>query len=287
MSLNILRCYTQPPLVRDYVLPGLLPSTVGSIVSPGGQGKSMLALMIAHQIGGSVDLLGFGELNTGRVVYLSAEDGKDILHERLYELGNRLSPSEKAACAASIVLEDLTQHTPDLLNGESAAQWRESVERLANGSRLLILDTLRSFHSGDENDNKTMAVLIGHLRAIAARTGCSIVFLHHSSKALAVSGQGDLQQAARGSSVLTDNIRWQSYLAGMTDEESKRYSADLDGRPIGDERGYFVRFGISKQNYGAPFNEKWFRRGQGGILEPITLKPANQEERTKGSRNND
>lgn len=281
MALDLMRCYSIAPKPREYVLPGLIPGTVGSIVSPGGQGKSMLALMLAHHVAGGVDLLDFGKFHTGPVAYLSAEDSEDILHERLHELGTRMDEDQREACAAALTVDDLTKQTPDLLNGDHAEKWRKAVEDLAQNSRLLFLDTLRSFHSGDENDSRAMAVLIGHIRAIAARTGCAVVFLHHTSKSLAVSGQGDLQQASRGSSVLTDNIRWQAYLAGMTEEESKRLTVRQDGQPIGEEKGYFVRFGISKQNYGAPFNEKWFQRGKGGILEPVTLKTANKEDNNK------
>ncbi|WP_223940026.1 helicase RepA family protein, partial [Aeromonas caviae] len=38
--------------------------------------------------------------------------------------------------------------------------------------------------------------------------------LRHASKGAAMMGAGDQQQASRGSSVLVDNIRWQSYLSG-------------------------------------------------------------------------
>lgn len=284
MTIDILRCYQTEPKPRNYVLPGLIPGTVGSIVSPGGQGKSVLALMLAHLVAGGVDLLDFGIFPMGRVVYLSAEDNEDIIHERLYHIGSKLDTRQRESCSEWIHAEDLTKVTPDFINGELAQEWRKEIERLASQSRLLLLDTLRSFHSADENNSQAMAVLIGHLRAIAARTGCAIVFLHHSSKALAVSGQGDLQQASRGSSVLTDNIRWQSYLAGMTDEESHKL-AEENGHPITDNRGRYVKFGISKQNYGFPFTEKWFKRGRGGILEPIQLKPATKESSRKEAVN--
>jgi RecA-family ATPase len=135
---------------------------------------------------------------------------------------------------------------------------------------LLILDTLRNFHSSDENNSTTMSVLIGYLRGIAARTNCAILFLHHTNKSSAINGQGDIQQASRGSSVLTDNTRWQAYLTGMTNEESEKFT-NGDDQPIGENRDYYVRFGISKQNYGSPFAERWFKRGKGGILEPIEL----------------
>jgi regulatory protein RepA len=285
MRIDVLKCYQTEPPPLDFVLPSLLSGTVGSIVSPGGQGKSMLALMLAHHIAGFCDLLGLGEYPIGQAVYLSAEDGSDILHSRLYEIGGRLSKIQREECASRLIIEDLTRNMPDLINGDDAKGWRDAIERVAQNSRLLFLDTLRGFHSADENDSKGMSILMGHLRAIAARTDCAIVFLHHTSKSLAVSGQGDLQQASRGSSVLTDNIRWQAYLAGMTAEESKTLSAEEGAEPIAEEKGYYVRFGISKQNYGAPFTEKWFRRGKGGVLEPASLKPASSNGSSKPKRN--
>lgn len=282
MKIDILNCYETEPPPLDFVLPSLLSGTVGSIISPGGQGKSMLALLLAHHIAGFCDLLELGEYPIGQAVYLSAEDGSTILHHRLHEIGRKLNQTQREECASRLIIEDLTKYNPDLINGEYAQKWRDAIERVAAGSRLLLLDTLRGFHSSDENDSKAMSILIGHLRAIAARTDCAIVFLHHTSKALAVSGQGDIQQASRGSSVLTDNIRWQAYLAGMTADESQKLSAEDGAEPIGEEKGYYVRFGISKQNYGSPFTEKWFRRGKGGVLEPTTLKTTAREGKGRG-----
>lgn len=271
MAIDIMRCYSTEPKPRDYVLPGLIPGTVGSIVSPGGAGKSMLALMLAHEVAGGVDALDLPECATGPAVYLSAEDGGDILHERLFSIGQHLSPEFREACASNLLIEDLTTEAPDLMRDE----WLKRLEAYATNSRLLFIDTLRSFHTGDENDGGAMSALVGHLRAIAASTRCAIVFLHHSSKALAIAGQGDMQQASRGSSVLTDNIRWQSYLATMTKDEAERLTDRefSNAEAIGeDNRGLFVRFGISKQNYGAPLNEKWFKRCEGGILQPVHLR---------------
>lgn len=258
-TIDIFNCYSNTPKPREFVLPGLLPGIVGSIVSPGGAGKSFLALLMAHCIAGNTDLLGFGNFHQGRVIYFSAEDGEDVLHERLHAIGQRLNPEQREACAKQLRIEDMTGKSPNLFSD----QWLEFIERLAKDSRLLIIDTLRSFHDGDENDGAQMSALISALRAVARRTRCAVVFLHHSSKALAVSGQGDLQQASRGSSVLTDNIRWQGFLVGMTSEEANKFGIDLE------QRRQFVRFGISKQNYGMPVEEKWFKRGDHGVLFPI------------------
>ncbi|GHM57477.1 hypothetical protein ECZU51_61470 [Escherichia coli] len=115
--------------------------------------------------------------------------------------------------------------------------------------------------------------VIGRMEAIAADTGCSIVFLHHASKGAAMMGAGDQQQASRGSSVLVDNIRWQSYLSSMTSAEAEEWGVDDD------QRRFFVRFGVSKANYGAPFADRWFRRHDGGVLKPAVLE---RQRKSKG-----
>ncbi|MBV6605796.1 AAA family ATPase, partial [Acinetobacter baumannii] len=146
-----------------------------------------------------------------------------------------------------------------------AASWFDALKRAAEGRRLMILDTLRRFHIEAEHASGPMAPVVGHMEALAAETGSPIVFLHHASKSAAMMGSGDQQQASRGSSVLVDNIRWQSYLSGMTQGEAEILGVDDC------QRGYFVRFGVSKANYGAPFQELWFRRHDGGVLKPAVL----------------
>lgn len=129
------------------------------------------------------------------------------------------------------------------------------------------------FHIEEENASGPMAQVIGRMEAIAADTGCSIVFLHHASKGAAMMGAGDQQQASRGSSVLVDNIRWQSYLSSMTSAEAEEWGVDDD------QRRFFVRFGVSKANYGAPFADRWFRRHDGGVLKPAVLE---RQRKSKG-----
>jgi regulatory protein RepA len=277
------KAFATEPKARDYVLPGLISGTVGSIVSPGGQGKSMLALMLSCLVGGGIDLLELGTFPMGNAVYLSAEDDADTLDERIFHIGSKLHSGQRENCIEGVTTVDLTRCDPDLINGEHAAAWRKAIEEAATGARLLILDTLRNFHSSDENNSTAMSQLMGYLRGIAARTRCTILFLHHTNKSAAINGQGDIQQASRGSSVLTDNIRWQAYLAGMTSEESEKFTNEY-GQTIGEDKGYYVRFGISKQNYGSPFTERWFKRSKGGVLEPVTLSAMTRKLDTTDSR---
>ncbi len=261
MAFDLMAAFSEAPPPLDYVLPNMVAGTVGALVSPGGAGKSMLALQLATQIAGGPDLLEVGEFPVGPVIYLPAEDPPAAIHHRLHALGAHLTAEQRQAVAEGLLIEPLIGRCPNIM----CLDWFDGLKRAAEGRRLMILDTLRRFHIEDENASGPMAQVIGRMEAIATDTGCSIVFLHHASKSAAMIGAGDQQQASRGSSVLVDNIRWQSYLSGMTQTEAEEWGVDDS------QRGYFVRYGVSKANYGAPFAERWFRRHEGGVLKPAVL----------------
>jgi len=261
MAIDIMAAFSQEPAPLDFVLPGLLRGTVGAIVSPGGAGKSMLAMELSILVAAGIDLSGLlkgTEYPTGKVVFLAAEDPASAIIQRLHAIGKFLNEDQRQAVAKNLILEPLIGFMPNILN----PKWFEAIKRVSDGARLLIIDTLRRFHLSDENDSGEMADVIGHIEAIAAPQDLAAIFAHHTSKTSAMNEQGDMQQASRGSSVLVDNIRWQMYLSNMTAKEAGAMGVD-EAR-----RGYFVRTGVSKQNYGAPLPEHWMLRVEGGVLRP-------------------
>ena len=273
--LDITAAFATEPKPLDFVLPGMLAGTVGALVSPGGAGKSMMALQLATLVAGGANLAGFdAEIPHGRVVILAAEDPAEALAHRLHALGGHLDASQRELVAESVDIVPLLGHGFDVMD----PQWYEWMLEQARGTRLLIVDTLRRIHTLDENDSGQMAGLLAQLERIVRLTGCTILFLHHSSKSAAMQGQGDVQQASRGSSVLVDNIRWQSYMATMTKDEATKHGVD-EAR-----RGFFVRWGVSKQNYGKPIAECWLQRHEGGVLLPASLTASSLLRRKAGVR---
>lgn len=257
MPIDILHALAERPANLDFVLPGLVAGTVGAIVSPGGSGKSALALQLSAHIAGGPDLIGLGPVKYGRTAYLPGEDPEIAVLHRLFALGEKCSLEHREAMADNCYIEPLEKFSVNIMEDE----WFNYITQIANGRRLLILDTLRMVHQLDENDSSAMTQVVGRMKTIAAKTGCAIVFLHHTSKSSAMNGQGAEQQASRGSSVLVDNIRWQGYLRGMSEADAKVYGVD-DG-----QRRFFVEFGVSKQNYGAPYTPTWLRKVSGSDPE--------------------
>jgi len=260
--INVKGAFENPGPRVNFLIPGMIRGSVGALVAPGGAGKSIFALQLAVWVTSGADILGMGEAPTDQsVAYLSAEDPLPVLGERLYAIGEVLSDQQKMMVEDNLMVMPLDGIRPNLLS----PTWITALHGLAEENDLIILDTLRRFHGCDENDGSAMARLLGNLELIASRTGCSSLFLHHTSKAALWNQAGDQQQASRGSSVLTDNVRWQSYLAIITPGEAKKYRITTE--PI----SRYVRFGVSKANYHPGIHPRWFIRGTAGVLQPVDL----------------
>lgn len=262
MALDLMSAFTETPPQIDYVLLNMIAGTVGALIAPGGAGKSILALQLATQIAGGPDLLGLGKFPTGEVIYLPTEDPTEAIHHRLHALGKYLTTKQREDVAKGLLIEPLLGECPNIM----CPDWFYRLRKMAEDRRLMILDTLRRFHIEDENASGPMTQVIGRMEAIAADTGCSVLFLHHTSKNSDASGTGDQQYAGRGSSVLVNNARWQSFLSRMTHADAKKLGIDDE------QRGFFVSFGMSKENYGPPVAERWLQRHEGGVLKRVELK---------------
>lgn len=264
VTMDLSNCFETEPPSLDFVIPGFLSGDVGALVSPGGSGKSFLALNIAVATSTGHDLTSgaLGVTSTGKVTYLNAEDAPDALRRRLHALGQFLSPDVRGEMIECMTIKSLRGLNCWLLD-ETGRENAKAVDWLLNEAkdqRLVILDTLRRFHLGDENSSGQMAHLLGILESIASQTGASFLFLHHTNKSAATNGNGGEQGASRGSSVLVDNARYQANLTTMTPQEAQKLGIQEE------RRRWYVKFQTSKCNNAEPNEEIWLFRNTGGIL---------------------
>lgn len=253
--INLRSAFKEEPSSPDFILPGFLAGTVGALIAPGGTGKSIFALQIACSIAcATANTLGFNSQKAGKVAYLNLEDPATELERRLFYLGTHFSEETKEQIISNLTLDARMGASLDLLTNEG----RTALLKLAESKRLLIIDTLSRVHRLQENDNSAMVEVISMLDSITKETGAAILYLHHTSKAAVLAGQGGLAQAARGASALVDNARWCSNLRSMSEEEATAYSIP--------DRKNFVKYEIGKQNYGQADDDRWFERGRGGVF---------------------
>lgn len=258
--------------VLDFLFPGFRMGRVGGLVSAGGIGKSMLALELAVAVASPLkeaNLLGIDIPKHGRVLYLSGEDDIEEFQNRMHSIHKILELSGKgdeivAHLEQNLEIVDLEDSPRDFLEYTVF----EKFNAWAKGARLVIIDTLSMFHSGDENSNTEMSKLVSRFKLLAKRNGCCVLYLHHTSKGMAKDNRQDEQQSTRGASALVDNCRMISYLAGMSKEEYGRLKGENRGSmPFPEkERKRWVSFGISKQNGGGHVDPIWLTRAEGGVL---------------------
>ena len=264
-----------PPPPLDFVLPGILGGTLSVLVSPGGAGKSMLALGLGACVAAGRNMWGLlsSDPEPGTVLVVSAEDPRPILAHRLHSLvrvpGHALTSLRTDAGFKSRFRVKAVQGTGFAFGSWSGSDFQSSAafdtlrrEVEEARPRLVILDTLNRCLAGiPENDNAAIGRVVSELEALVAPVGAACLVLHHVGKASAREGSGDEQQAARGAGAITDNARWQGNLVGMTRDDAKARGLSDD------ERRRWVRWAVSKSNYAPAPDDRWLWRDQGGVLQ--------------------
>ena len=281
--------YTLPPALDwaaieqnfcdiDFVFPGLTAGGLGMLAAPGGTGKSYMLLALAASIAMGKPLLeGWPQNEPAKVLIFFAEDPGDIIHNRLrYLLQSKwVDHSNKALLMNNLIVRSMVGEKCVLTQqSQSDKEWyrtefAQAVEKEATAfnARLVLLDPLRQFHVMEENDSGEMTDLLKTMHGMAHRSKAAFVFAHHTNKNSATQGGGDAQQAARGSSAITDNIRWQGNMVVMQEDEAKLYGVAPD------DRKNYVRLSLAKANYTNTRPDIWFERAVGGILVPVDLTP--------------
>ncbi|WP_175970906.1 helicase RepA family protein [Burkholderia sp. BCC0322] len=263
LRLDIRYTLTMPPPTLDYVLPGLLAGTVGLLVAPGATGKTTLLTQLACDIaagmpvGGGILTSGLPDRSGERVVFFLAEESKAIMHHRLQAAlaGVSTMPALQTKDSRDFLAEQLATNLhvyplagvgPRLHCVEGVGSTSDGVKRMlaaCEGARLVIIDPLRRFHAGEENDSGHMSAVVSAFEQLAQETGAAVVLSHHANRSSIFNGAGDQASAARGSSALTDGARWQANLSGISDRMA------LLCRVADAERHLHVQLDISKANY--------------------------------------
>ena len=286
-SMSLHTVLTEKPEPLDFVFPGLLAETFGVLVSPGGVGKSFLALQKAISVALGKDLFGiWGEdPEQGQVVVLSLEDPEAVTRHRLFAMGHHLSEVDKAQLQENLDILSLNgegfslmQQTADGLKPSAAVKGLERYLQ-QKSPRLIMVDTLnRALGGANENCSTAMSAIINEVEKLNKKFGCASLILHHTNKA-SYSASGGSQGASRGSSAIPDNARFQENLQLMQEKEATARGLEDEA-----ERRSWVRVDLSKANYAPVGNEIWLKRDSDGVLwgsmpPPLAVKESNSGRR--------
>jgi len=259
---------TPPP--ERYVIDGLIPEPItGAIVAPGATGKTFWLLQLGLCVATGLPFFGSSVRLEGGVLMLTAEEDQDTIARRLH------------AVARSYGMEKWRDEWPGLCRNlhvlSVASRDNRLTERVGGnivvrpvaiqvvidaaislpGLRLIILDPVSRFRSGDENDNEAATRFVEALEIIREATGVTVLCAHHSRKG----ANGDTADSIRGASAFVDALRFAATLASPDPESAKKLGLDDD------ERRRLVRFNVVKANCRTDMDTFWMQRGAGGVLE--------------------
>ncbi|MFW2544403.1 AAA family ATPase [Primorskyibacter sp. 2E107] len=226
-----------PP--REWLVHGLVPQkTVTLFSGDGGTGKSLLALQLAVAVAAQTAWIG-KTANTGRVIFLSAEDDDDELHRRLDDIlraEHRDYDDLSGLTLRSLAGEDALLAVETQIALMQSALFEELDKRAAEEApALIVIDTLADVYPANENDRAKVRKFVGILRGLAIKRKCAVMLLGHPSLTGLNSGTG-----TSGSTAWNNSVRSRLYLSRITDNG---FEPDPDARVLSTKKANYGRTG--------------------------------------------
>ena len=218
---------------------GLVPQkTVTLFSGDGGTGKSLLALQLAVAVAAQTAWIG-KTVNTGRVIFLSAEDDNDELHRRLDDIltaEGRAYDDLSGLTLRSLAGEDALLAVDTQLALMQTALFEELDKRAAEEApALIVIDTLADVYPANENDRAKVRQFVGILRGLAIKRKCAVLLLGHPSLTGLNSGTG-----TSGSTAWNNSVRSRLYLSRISDNG---FEPDADARVLSTKKANYGRTG--------------------------------------------
>jgi KaiC/GvpD/RAD55 family RecA-like ATPase len=206
----------------------LIRGEVTVVASPGGVGKSSLAIGMAMSLVAEKDLL--GEMIWGKghkVLYINGEDTRVEIKRRVAAFSQRHGVTQKDLAGRLLLAgtDNWQMQKLSLLHTENQTSVLDEngvthLESLLRDIRpdLLVIDPLVNFcGGGNMNDNAVMAQVMRTLKQFAAKYDCAVMVVHHTRKG------GDLsnQEAVSGAATIVNLSRRTLQTIPMTEREAK------------------------------------------------------------------
>lgn len=245
----------------------------------GGTGKTTLKLYEAVHIALCMDLWGCRVVNPGLTLFITAEDGEEILQARLLKIMDAmgLNDWQRRKVAESIMFWDVTGSLVRLaeLDGRGNLKLTELADRIVETYRdaglvQIIFDPVISFSPGERIVNDGEQAVVTACRRIIRGLNCCVQLIHHSGQSNARNGAID-QYAGRGGTALPDGSRMVTSLANANRTNLARPEG-FDLQP--GESG--VVMARSKLSYAPPQPNIWIRR-RGWTFDYFIEEPRNSD----------
>jgi hypothetical protein len=166
------------------------------LVAPGGTGKTFLLMdmMIKSVVGEAIFPNGEKPKKEINALFLDYETGEKTYKRRLVRLCHNKNYDYNMLKRLNYCNFEHKLNSPEIM---------EALEEIINYRKinLLVIDNLRAATSEKMNDQQAAEPLT-RLRAVAQRTGCAVIMVHHTSK----SGSEHEDTAGSGTQAFTDSV---------------------------------------------------------------------------------
>jgi hypothetical protein len=273
------------PMLLEYateegITTGFLPKgIVAMLVGAGGIGKTHLLAQLAISVATGTHWLETftttehcGNEKKGNVFFGLGENQYDDIHRVLYKASQELRKHQPDILEKDPLMEASKRIAAFSFCGQQAAfienkkpslyfrQFKMKLKDTApkEGWSLIILDPVSRLMGADaETDNAAATQFIALLEELIIDLpgNPTILFAHHKSKAAITTKDPD-QTAARGSSALTDGVRWQC-------DFSKK-----------DNTTNIIK--MTKSNFTAPLGEIYIRKEHDGYIKKAVNENSSQ-----------
>jgi len=260
--------FRNPPSPPEQIVESHTLRAVGALIGQGGAGKSTLGLYEAIHIVLARALYGLEIGRPGPVLYLTAEDERDIVRWRLARMAQDmgLSQPEIDHVSANLHIEDCTRFLCRFIDADQGGRLvRTAVldELVAEygGACLsaVYVDPQNAFGPGERFVNDGEAELMRAGAWLSQRLNAAVRFTHHTGKVQARAGTSD-QYAGRGGSAGADNARFVHVLVTHT-ADGDGWTAPQGVTPEEIAQGRVLRLHIAKLSHGSkPAYPFWLRR---------------------------
>ena len=261
------------------IVENLLYADLALVNAEGGTGKTTLLLYEAVHIALGRDLWGCRVLNPGRTLFITAEDGEELLQARLREVmaALNLTDYERRQVCENFMVWDVTGSIVRL--AELDARGNLQITALTNqivdtyrdaGLVQVIFDPAISFSPGERIVNDGEQAVVTACRRIVRGLNCCVRLIHHSGQANARNGAMD-QYAGRGGTALPDGCRMVTILANANRVNTQK----PDGYDLQPGESGFV-MARAKLSYALPQPNIWIRR-RGWTFEYFIEEPRNSD----------
>lgn len=206
-------------LCPDSIVEKYLYADVAVLAAAGGTGKSTLSIYEAIHIVLGRRLYGLDVKKPGPVLFITAEDRREVFAARLREIMNciDLTPAEVADVLARIWVWDVTGSDLRLICvTDNMIVVTGLADRIVEAYQstppvLIVFDPMVSFGADEGRFNANEQALITAARRIVAGLGCCVRLIAHTGKANSREGSLD-QYGFRGGSALADGSRMMTIL---------------------------------------------------------------------------